>query len=189
MYAATHFQMQDETQMRQFAARYPFAVLIADALQVAHVPLYETDGLLIGHFARANPFADLNDGSTVKAIFQGPHAYISPRYYRSTFNVPTWNYAAVHVEGVLHFIDDPDKAWQHMQRMVAITEPDGSWQLPNEERFKALLNAIRCFEISELKFSGIEKFNQNKSADDKSSVIAAINEEAADYMRKVVENK
>jgi transcriptional regulator len=34
-------------------------------------------------------------------IFQGPHAYVSPTWYASSPAVPTWNYSAVHVYGVL----------------------------------------------------------------------------------------
>ena len=33
-------------------------------------------------------------------IFKGPHCYVSPRFYRSEVNVPTWNYSIVYVQGV-----------------------------------------------------------------------------------------
>jgi len=56
-------------------------------------------GKLLGHMARANPqwrhFASCDE---VLAVFQGPHAYISPSWYLSP-NVPTWNYAVAHVRG------------------------------------------------------------------------------------------
>ena len=40
------------------------------------------------------------------ALFQGPHAYISPSWYTVQPSVPTWNYAVVHAYGVPRIIED-----------------------------------------------------------------------------------
>ena len=62
------------------------------------------------------------DGEHVLALFQGPHAYVSPAFYEqkaiSGKVVPTWNYAVVHAHGRLRAIDDP--AWLHglLQRLT-----------------------------------------------------------------------
>lgn len=37
-------------------------------------------------------------------IFHGPHAYVSPTDYLSSFNVPTWNYTAVSVDGPIELL-------------------------------------------------------------------------------------
>lgn len=43
------------------------------------------------------------------AIFQGPHAYVSPSYYPSKAEhgkvVPTWAYIAIHAHGRLEVVD------------------------------------------------------------------------------------
>lgn len=33
-------------------------------------------------------------------LFKGPHCYVSPRFYVSKLNVPTWNYSMVYVQGL-----------------------------------------------------------------------------------------
>lgn len=34
-------------------------------------------------------------------IFNGPHAYISPSWYKTPYSVPTWNYITLHMHGTL----------------------------------------------------------------------------------------
>lgn len=41
-------------------------------------------------------------------LFKGPHCYVSPRFYRSRFNVPTWNYNMVYLEGLTRIQGDAD---------------------------------------------------------------------------------
>ena len=49
--------------------------------------------------ARANPqWQVFANHPEVLAIFHGPHTYITPTWYASP-DVPTWNYAVVHVKG------------------------------------------------------------------------------------------
>src|SRR5215471_12059277 len=63
-----------------------------------HLPILLDDtrgrnGTLVGHMARANPhWQGFEPGAESLMIFQGPHTYVSPRWYRSELNVPTWNY-------------------------------------------------------------------------------------------------
>src|SRR5688572_28058136 len=71
----------------------------------SHVPLlldrdHGPHGTLLGHMARANPqWQGFREGEEVLAIFQGPHAYVSPSWYETELSVPTWNYAVVHACG------------------------------------------------------------------------------------------
>lgn len=79
-----------------------FATLISDAVAVdaavpgiSHLPLLveaDDQGLtLTGHFARANGHWQAGADRPVVVIFNGPHGYISPRWYSSPNMVPTWN--------------------------------------------------------------------------------------------------
>ena len=75
--------------------------------------------ILQGHLARANPqLADLDGGGEALAIFEGPHAYISPSWYEAGPAVPTWNYAAVHAYGAARTIADPDWLRGLLQRLT-----------------------------------------------------------------------
>ena len=69
------------------------------------------DGLVLSaHLAAGNPQCALLDGGTALAVFGGPHAYISPAWYRTQPAVPTWDYAAVHVHGTLEPVDETEAA-------------------------------------------------------------------------------
>jgi transcriptional regulator len=74
----------------------------ADGLPVAsHLPLLldrtaGVNGSSIGHMARANQQWRQAARQQILAVFSGPHAYISPAWYKAEQVVPTWNYVAVH---------------------------------------------------------------------------------------------
>jgi transcriptional regulator len=51
---------------------------------------------LLGHFARANPHADLvRRQSRALVLFTGVEGYISPSWLRDRTQAPTWNYATI----------------------------------------------------------------------------------------------
>src|SRR5262245_45198 len=112
MYIPASFRVDDPDVLDAFVEQYSFATLVSvrDSSPFAtHVPLLidRERRVLLGHFARANPHCDAI-GSTFEslAIFNGPHAYISPSWYATAPAVPTWNYAAVHVYGRLSAISE-----------------------------------------------------------------------------------
>jgi transcriptional regulator len=105
---------------------YPFATVVVHAASgfvANHLPFEVAgDALLHGHVARGNELAQM-DGAEVLVIFQGPDGYISPNWYPSKHEtgreVPTWNYAVVHVHGRLQVIDDA--AWMR-QLLETLTD-------------------------------------------------------------------
>lgn len=89
MYVPSRFAMHHHADILQFVRQYGFATLISADFQATHLPLYLDEnegefGTLYGHLARANPQAANLHQSTVLAIFTGPQAYISPRWYGKT---------------------------------------------------------------------------------------------------------
>ncbi len=192
MYTPSPFAFDDADAIADFIAEHPFAELISNGRQeplVSHIPIARVpDGAICGHLAAGNPQADIADGTPVVAVFRGPHAYVSPSDFASEFNVPTWNYASVHCHGEIRFIGDGELAWQRIGELVEIQEGSGGWQLPDETRFRALLPAVRVFEIDAPRFEGKAKFSQNKSSEDVDSVIANLEARgegaAAAFMKK-----
>ena len=186
MYSPKPFVIDDQSVIDEIIKGNPFAILLSNDRTITHLPVNKFgDGKLYGHCARANGHAQLDNGDQVTAIFSGPHAYISPAYYRSEFNVPTWNYAAVHCYSNINYIDEETVVWELFKEMVAIYEGKDGWKLPEEERFKSLLKGIRFFELCNPRYEAKSKFNQNKTADDVISVIShlrTINPEAASFM-------
>src|SRR3954470_2539732 len=100
MYLPSFFKENDPATLYALMRENPFATLItvADGAPfVGHLPLLVRDGEILGHMARANP--QWRQFPEVTAIFHGPHTYVSPTWYTSEGQVPTWNYAVVHARG------------------------------------------------------------------------------------------
>jgi transcriptional regulator len=192
MYIPEVFKIDDEETIHTFIRTNPFATLVTNIKHrpvAAHIPIDALeDGKYYGHLAIHNPLASISEAQEVLSIFSGPHAYISPRVYLSEFNVPTWDYSAVHCYGKLRFIDDETEVWRLLQLIVARHEGVDGWVLPDETRYKELTKAIRLFEFRIDTIEAKSKFSQNKSADDIQSIIQALRDsdqdEAADYLRR-----
>ena len=152
-------------------------------IEVTHLPfLLDPDrgpqGTLLGHVARANSqWRSFQGDLEVLTIFQGPHAYISPAWYGDHPSVPTWNYAAVHVYGVPHLIEDPAQAEQLLRRLVETYETASGtgWtmDLP-ADYLDGMVRAIVAFEIPIARIQGKLKLNQNRSTDDRKSVVSGL---------------
>jgi transcriptional regulator len=153
---------------------------------------------LIGHCARANPqWKHFADGQLLAAIFNGPHAYISPAWYQPRpDNVPTWNYAAVHVQGTATIHKEPSLVYDVLQKSVAQFERQyqTGWQLPQKpnQDLEAMLNAIVGFTIEIKSIQSKFKLSQNVEVEDRATVIQQLPEfgdvgaAVADYMKRVV---
>jgi transcriptional regulator len=135
---------------------------------------------LVGHLARPNPQnADLATGGQVLAIFQGPHAYISPTWYEAGPAVPTWNYAAVHAYGASRTTTDPGWLRDLLERLShrhEAREPTPPWQMHDQPTpyLAGMLNGIVGFEIAVERLEGKFKLSQNRPAGDRPRIIAAL---------------
>lgn len=136
------------------------------------------NGTLISHIARANPqWKQFATAKEILVLFNGPHAYISPSWYAGDYNVPTWNYMAVHAYGKPNIVDDPAKLQQMLTELVATYEQDLSpqWAVDwSDERNHNLMQAIVGFEMEITRLEGKSKLNQNKTVADQQGVINAL---------------
>jgi transcriptional regulator len=127
--------------------------------------------------ARANPqWQGFGEAQPVLAIFHGPHAYVSPSWYRAT-GVPTWNYAVVHVYGRARPIEDQATLRSLIERLTALHEArnPSPWRndLP-DDRYHDLLGKIVGFEIDIERMEAKFKLSQNRSDADRQGVIAGL---------------
>ena len=184
MYIPKAFEVTDRATLHDFIEANSFATLVTsidDAPFATRLPMLlerETGayGTLIGHVARANPHWRSFDGKALAvAMFDGPHAYISPNWYVTAPAVPTWNYATVHAYGAPRVIEDPHRVEAIVDRLVAIHEasmprPWSTRILPPE--FKSnLLRAIVGFEMPINRIEGKFKFGQNRPIEDQVSTL------------------
>jgi SAM-dependent methyltransferase len=110
-----------------FAAKRGFGVLSVNGTEgplAAHVPfVFDKDGMVEMHLVRSNPIARMEGPVPALLAVQGPDAYISPDWYGAADQVPTWNYVAVHLRGVLHPL--PVEALEpHLDALSAEFEDD-----------------------------------------------------------------
>lgn len=187
-------RIDDQHAIEKFINNNPFAILTSTLngkILATHLPVNRLkDGKLYGHIAKANPQSEIVPEDEVCVIFNGEHSYVSPTYYTSTFNVPTWNYSAVHLYGTIRFIDDSEIAWKLLTEQTEVYEANSGWKLPSEERFYDLTKFIRFFEFQVNNVEAKFKFNQNKSFEDQSSVIENLikygKEDVAIFMEEAV---
>jgi len=183
MHPNRNFAWTDRDAMLEFVAERSFATLctVTDrGLACAHVPVLVADrDHLRFHLARGNSAARAAEGSRVILSLLGPDAYVSPDWYGSPDQVPTWNYVAVECEGPLRrlseaelasLLDDLSRA--HEERLA----PKEPWTRAkmSEGRFEAMLKAIVGFEVRIEDIRGTRKLGQNKGAAERTGAIAGL---------------
>jgi transcriptional regulator len=177
--------MEDRAAQLAFMRQHAFAILVscgpAGAPQATHLPLVveEQGGALrlLGHQARANPqWRELAPGAEVLAIFQGPHAYVSPSLYERQPSVPTWNYAAVHACGQLRLLDSREDKLAGLRALVQENDPPWLAELERlpPEFLAAKLDGIVAFEIAVSRVEARWKLSQERSPQERSNIIAAL---------------
>lgn len=188
MYTPPKFKVEDPAVIETFIRENPFGLLLSCSdgeIHDTHTPfLMKEDRTLTGHIAKANPqWKDWETDKRVKVIFTGPHTYISPGYYATDFNVPTWNYTAISVTGTLSIMEEESQVLAFLDELVAQNESgDPAWKLDREdERYLKLLAGIVVFSISPTHIEASFKLNQNKSREDQESVVKALSGSGCPY--------
>jgi transcriptional regulator len=145
-------------------------------------------GTLLGHVARGNAqWRETQTGTEALAIFLGPDAYITPRWYQTKKEdgkvVPTWNYIAIHARGPIAFFEDSTHTKEVVTRLTDHHESaaDEPWKVSDApgDYIEAQLRTIVGFEIPISKIEGKWKMNQNRTADDRAGVVAGLDERAS----------
>ncbi len=191
IYLPQTFAERDLDRLHDLIDAYAFGMLVAPAAapaegpMIAHVPFVldrgcGPRGTLLAHVARANPvLASIETGAPVVAVFRGPHGYVSPGWYASRDEVPTWNYVVVHAVGTPRVLDDRELL-DVLARLAAIHEsgqPD-PWTLADltPETMGELFPAIAGFAIEIASIEGKLKLSQNRRPEDREGAIRGLRE-------------
>ncbi len=194
MYVPRAFRESSRERLYELIEAHNFGLLIsADAAgpSVTHIPflLRRKPDRLLTHVARANPhWRALEMGAEALCVFQGPHAYISPGWYRDQNTVPTWNYAAVHVRGRTRLIEAVAELRELVESLTQRHEDpiDSGWDR-RRAAIESNLAYIIGIEVAIDRIEGVFKFNQNLSAADRRGVIEALSRSADSTERAVAE--
>ena len=186
LYIPSHFRVDDPATLRGFIAEHAFGTLVTagpEGLHVSHIPFIPELGgdgklRLLGHVARANPQAAALDSAVdVLAIFQGPHAYVSPTWYENHPAVPTWNYAVAHVRGAVTALDEFELR-DLLGKLSSKYEGDGpeAWRVDRVpgDFVDNLVKTITGFSIAVERVEGKFKLSQNRPGADARRVADAL---------------
>jgi transcriptional regulator len=183
MYVPPAFKT-DDTAAWAFAAVRGFGTVIAvvDGLPVAvHVPFLTTEDAnnrrLEFHVARANPIGTrLAKATKALVVVAGPDSYVSPDWYLTPNQVPTWNYVSVHISGTAKALPR-DRVREHIDSLSARFEnrlaPKRPWttaKMPASQVEK-MMTAIIPIELDVEHVEAQWKLNQNKSRSDRANVM------------------
>lgn len=161
-----------------FARARGFGVLAVaakdEAPWLSHVPfLLDEDGVQAHlHLVRSNPIARaLREGRLPARIaVSGPDSYVSPDWYGVADQVPTWNYIAVQLTGVLDLQPQDslhgllDRQSAHFEHQLAPKPPWTSDKMTKPVLDKMMRQIVPCvLRLTDV--DGTWKMNQNKPDD------------------------
>jgi transcriptional regulator len=191
MYTPKAFEVNDLALLQAAMKQSELATLVTTTtrgLVATHLPLMLDAtrgpyGTLTGHVSRANLQWKESDPSTEGLIiFLGPDAYVTPNWYPAKQEtgrvVPTWNYAAIHAYGYPTFFEDTERLRVIVTELTRKHEASfpAPWQVSDAPAvyIDSQLKAIIGFEFPILRLEGKQKFNQNRSAEDRAGVVSGL---------------
>ena len=159
-----------------FDGRKPIASLLPFYLS------YGSDGTPIAafHVARHNPLVALADGASSWLLaVSGADTYVSPDWYVSPDQVPTWLYQAVHLTGPVRKLSDDELSAQ----VDTLSAKFEAWLAPKRPwtsgkmtagRLEAMKKAIVGLSMTVEEVEGSFKLNQHKSEADYAAIACAL---------------
>lgn len=195
------FAMPDRTACHELMRRHPLATLFVSDVQggQAHLlPLELIDegplGVLRGHVSRRHSLCDASaHGLDVLLLFQGPNAYISPRWYvngqRSGQVAPSWNFVAVQARGRLRWVDDRVWLSAHLGALTHAQESQRAlpWGLADAAPafVDSMAEHLIGFEVALSDLEGKRFLSQQRTPADRHSLIAHLQAEDSGMARDV----
>jgi transcriptional regulator len=185
MHPNRKFRVSDETALSQFVREQGFGLVVAstsEGLRAVHAPLLIDGDRVRFHISKSNLIHPaLAGASDALILVNGPHAYVSPDWYGLEDRVPTWNYAAVELEGRARPLDQAalvrllDEMSDHHEARLS-PKPQWNRQKMSEGRFEGLLKAISGFELQITAWRGTFKLDQDKPPEVRSRLADALEE-------------
>ena len=167
------YHTADAARNLNFARDRGFGVLAINAdgaPLISHVPfIVADDGKSLDlHLVRSNPIARaLKSPLLARVAVSGADSYISPDWYGVADQVPTWNYVAVHLTGLLE-VRPQDELLDLLDRQSAVFEdkllPKPPWKTNKMTRdvLDKMMRMIVPCRMQVAHIDGTWKLGQNK---------------------------
>lgn len=180
MHPASLFKVEDRETLLSYLREHPFVTLAAGVggrPMIAQAPVVVRelhDELVVDfHLSRANALAPhLVQGFRAVMLAAGEDAYVSPDWYESADQVPTWNYLSVEAEGSVAVLDEAELIAQLdtlSEQEEARLAPKPLWTRHKMApgKFEAMLRGIIGGRLFVDRLEGTFKLSQNKSEADR----------------------
>jgi transcriptional regulator len=204
MYTPKAFEVNDLALLQAAMKASELATLVTsttNGLVATHLPLMLDEtrgpyGTLIGHVSRANlQWKESDPKAEGLVIFLGPDTYVTPKWYPAKQEtgrvVPTWNYAAIHAYGCPTFFEDTERLRMVVTELTRKHEASfpAPWQVSDAPAvyIDSQLKAIVGVELAIVRIEGKEKFNQNRSVEDRAGVVSGLRGLGEERKTKVAE--
>ncbi|MBT0957871.1 FMN-binding negative transcriptional regulator [Alphaproteobacteria bacterium KMM 3653] len=167
------FRQTEQATAIAMARNRAFGTLLLNGEQtplIAHIPflLNEAGTEAELHLVRSNPIARrVKDATPATLAVTGPDAYISPDWYGAEDQVPTWNYAAVHLTGSLtplpttNLLPLLDRLSHHFESQLA-PKPEWLTTKMTPEVLQKMLRQILPYRLKVTDIQSTFKLGQNK---------------------------
>jgi transcriptional regulator len=202
MYLPKHFSPNEDDKVRKLIEQNGFATVLSfpenESPYINHLPIIFSskpgdDKIIIGHMAKRNPqWTHFKKNPSCTIIINGGHAYITPRWYKSGRDVPTWNYAVAHLYGKIELVESFDEQVDVLKQLSAFFESPSlkpwEFELPDDLLDEsALTSAIISFKFHIEKTEAKFKLSQNRPIEDRQGVIDGLQERTDDMSKSVRE--
>ncbi len=183
--------------MEAMIAQIGFGMIFAttpDGPRVAHVPIFYTgDGAIQFHLANGNALTKHLDGMNALCVINGPDSYISPDWYGSENQVPTWNYMALELEGPVRTMNH-EGLMAHLDDLSRVNEEKLADKKPwtmdkiDQALLGKMTKAITGFEMEVKAWRDTLKLNQNKNDQERENAATALEENGHLAMAHLIRN-
>lgn len=182
------FAMTDVGEIRRLIDLNPWVTLVShtdDGLIASHYAVMLDDSrddlTIVGHVGKPDD-AILGLGEReLMVVVQGPHGYITPRWYGDVPAVPTWNFVSAHLSGIPELLS-ADENLRVLDRLVDRFEGRGEdarglYALPNDAAFvERLERGTVGFRLTPTRVTAKRKLSQNRSPEVIETIIAGLEE-------------
>lgn len=186
MYVPKYFREEDRERILAFLNENSFPALVTfdgERPVATHIPVEITEGkngalTIYGHMSRASKQWKTFNERDVLLIFQGPHTYISPRWYNHV-NVPTWNYMIVHVYGSIREVQG-DELYSLLSRLVRKYEAGTAYRLEGlpQDFVQKEIKGTFGFVVDVTRIDAGYKLSQNRNDEDHENIIHELEKRA-----------
>ena len=198
MYIPKQFIQSDESKIKRLIEKNGFVTILSYPLNekpfINHLPIILSnkcgeENILLGHMSRHNPqWKHFNENPDCTIIVNGGHSYISPTWYNSGRDVPTWNYAVAHLHGKIKLIEDFKSQIEILTLLSDFYEnkrqEPWEFKLPDDLNSESTLtSAIISFKFEFEKIEAKFKLAQHRSREDRDGIINGLLEQNDDNSR------